>query len=63
MTLKSTSDWVKVKNLIKLWDSLKKKEITVIIKVNWGQKAIKDCITEKKVFKKEEKKKKNKFKC
>ncbi len=36
VTLRDTSNWVKVKNLIKLWDSLKKKEITVIIKVNWG---------------------------
>jgi hypothetical protein len=36
-----------VKNHIKLWDSLKKKEITVIIKVNWGWRTIKDYTTEK----------------
>jgi len=62
VTLRGTSNWVKVKDLIKLWDSLKKKEITVTIKANWGRKAIKDCTTEKKVFEEEEKEKKNKSK-
>jgi hypothetical protein len=32
VTLRNASDWVRVKNHIKLWNSLKKKRITVIIK-------------------------------
>ncbi len=34
VTLKSVNDWQSVKNLIKLWDELKRKEITVTIKAN-----------------------------
>ncbi len=38
VTLRSVNDWQLVKNLIKLWDELKRKGITVTIKANWGQK-------------------------
>jgi len=62
VTLRGTSDWVRVEDLIKLWDSLKKKGITVTIKVNWGRKAIKDCTTEEEVSEEEEKEEKNKSK-
>jgi len=34
VTLKGASDWVRVKDLIRLWDSLKKKGITVTVKAN-----------------------------
>ncbi len=34
VTLKGASDWVRVKDLIRLWDSLKKKKITVTVKAN-----------------------------
>jgi len=63
VTLRNASNWTRVKNHIKLWDNLKKKEITVTIKVNWGWKSIADYTTEKKKKKKKEKKKKNKPKC
>ncbi len=62
VTLKSVNNWQSVKNLIKLWDELKRKEITITIKANWGQKSKWDCITENKVSEKEEKKKKKKKK-
>ncbi len=52
-----------MKNLVKLWDSNKKKEITVIIRVDWDRKTAENIITvSKKLMKKEVMKKKNKFK-
>jgi len=68
VTLRSVNDWQSVKNLIKLWDELKRKEITVTIKANWDWKPKWDCITknevsEKEKKKKKKKKKKNKSKC
>ena len=52
-----------MKNLVKLWNSNKRKEITVIIRVNWDRKTVKNIITvSEKSVKKEVVKKKNKFK-
>lgn len=34
--LRGASDWTRVKDHIRLWESLKKKGITVTIRVNWG---------------------------
>jgi len=54
VTLRGASDWVRVEDHIKLWDSLKKEGITVTIKVNWGRKTIEDCSTEGELSEKEE---------
>ncbi len=52
-----------MKNLVKLWNSNKKKEIIVIIRVNWDRKTAENIITvNEKSIKKEVIKKKNKFK-
>jgi len=52
-----------VKNLVKLWDSNKKKEIIVIIRADWDRKTAENIITvSEKLVKKEIIKKKNKFK-
>ncbi len=52
-----------MKNLVKLWDSNKRKEITVIIRVNWDRKTAENITTvSEKSAKKEVVKKKNKFK-
>ncbi len=52
-----------MKNLVKLWDSNKRKEITVIIRIDWSRKTAKNITTvSEKSIKKEVMKKKNKFK-
>ncbi len=52
-----------MKNFIKLWDNNKRKEITVIIRVDWDRKTAENIITvSEKSVKKEVMKKKNKFK-
>jgi len=52
-----------VKNLVKLWNNNKRKEITVIIRADWDKKTVENIITvSEKLMKKEVVKKKNKFK-
>ncbi len=52
-----------MKNLVKLWNSNKKKEIIVIIRADWDKKAAENIITvSEKLVKKKVMKKKNKFK-
>jgi len=52
-----------VKNLVKLWNNNKRKEITVIIRADWDRKTAENITTvSKKLTKKEVMKKKNKFK-
>ncbi len=52
-----------MKNLVKLWNSNKKKEITVVIRADWDRKTAENIITvSEKSVKKEVIKKKNKFK-
>jgi len=61
--LKDINDWQKMKNLVKLWNSNKRKEIIVIIRADWDRKTAKNIITvSEKSVKKEVVKKKNKFK-
>jgi len=63
VTLKDTNNWQKVKNLVKLWDSNKKKEITVIIRADWDRKTAENItIVSEKLAEKKVVKKKNKFK-
>ncbi len=52
-----------MKNFVKLWDSNKRKEITVIIRTDWDRKTAENITTvSEKLVKKEIIKKKNKFK-
>ena len=45
VALRDTNDWQKVKDLVKLWDSNKRKGITVTIRADWGRKAAEDITT------------------
>ncbi len=59
VTLRGTADWASVEEHVKLWDSIKKKGITVTIRANWGRKAMEDYTTEEEE-KEEEEEEKNK---
>lgn len=62
----SIIEWQKVKNYVRYWNSLKRKKITVIIRINWDWKLKSEIITlnvsENEMIK-ILKKKNNKFKC